>query len=386
MIIRWNQQTRSHALLQSNLTHFGDWIDSYAEACENISPQQNQRIRANNSRRGPPDVSCQLCSQHHNLDRCSQYLENSVYDRQFCIRRFNPCPNCLSAHEKGLCQSKTRCFVDRCNGFHHSTLHRTDARQQQQQKTKSTTKRELKSVSQKNTFRNQTNQNKTKYGRNNENQRQQTSSNYNQQDRNINKQCGSNSSTSHRGNRNKKGIHRQPMNTQNNNKRQQSNNQRTVVEQQATTPQLNYNSSNQQEISLIRPQIQLQVIPLKLFNRDLCVETYGLLDSGSDNTQITQKISDALQFQQPTDITPPLASLLGEYSVKTADVMVSIGVLYSSFPVIRIPVSAPPEHKFSKNQGLWDRNTDGSTRNSSWAVHNGTHWHAISSQHCLVGH
>ena len=131
MIIRWNQHTRSQGLLPPNLTHFADWIDSYAEACADISPQRNQRTRVNTfSRRGPSDVSCQLCSQNHNLGRCPEYLENSVFDRQGCVRRFNLCPNCLRAHEKGLCQSKTRCLVDRCDGFHHSTLHRTDARQQ----------------------------------------------------------------------------------------------------------------------------------------------------------------------------------------------------------------------------------------------------------------
>ncbi|XP_075248454.1 uncharacterized protein LOC142341411 [Convolutriloba macropyga] len=125
MIIRWNQHTRSQGLLQPNLTPFADWIESYAEACEDISPQRNQRTRMNTfPKRGPPDVSCQLCSQNHNLGRCPEYLEKSVYDQQGCVRRFNLCPNCLRTHEKGLCQSKTRCLVDRCNGFHHSTLHR----------------------------------------------------------------------------------------------------------------------------------------------------------------------------------------------------------------------------------------------------------------------
>ena len=133
MIIRRNQHTRSQGLLQPNLNHFADWIDSYAEACKDISPQRNHRTRVNTfSRRGPPDVSRQLCSQNHNLGRCPEYLEKSVYDRQGCVRRFNLCPNCLRAHEKGLCQKKTRCLVDRSNGFHHSTLHRTDERQQQQ--------------------------------------------------------------------------------------------------------------------------------------------------------------------------------------------------------------------------------------------------------------
>ena len=175
---------------------------------------------------------------NHNLGRCSEYLEKSVYDRHGCVRRFNICPNCVRANEKGLCQSKTRCLVDRCNGFHHSTLHRTDARQQQQnaQPIGNWNQNSLNNV-----FRNQTNQNQSSYGRNfnNENQRQQTSSNYNQQSGNQNRQSGSNSSTSHKGNWNKSGFHPQPMNAQNNVNRQQSNNQRTVAQQQATTPQQN---------------------------------------------------------------------------------------------------------------------------------------------------
>ena len=135
------------------------------------------------------------------------------------------------------------------------------------------------------------------------------------------------------------------MNTQNNN-RQQSNNQRTVAQQQATTPQQNYTCSNQQETSWIRPQIQLQAIPVTIFNKNLCIETYALLDSGSDNTQITQKVADALQVQQQKDITLPLASLHGEHSGKTADVMIGMGVLCSSCPVIRISLYATTMEEF----------------------------------------
>ena len=176
-------------------------------------------------------MSCQLCSQNHNLGRCPEYLEKSVYDRQCCVRRFNLCPNCLRGHEKGLWQSKTRCLADRCNGFHHSTHHRTDARQMQQYAQSNGNWNQ----NSQNNFRPQTNQNQSNYGRkfNNENQRQQTSSNYNQQSGTQNRHGGSNSSTSHRGNWNKNGFHPQPMNTQNdNNNRQQSSNQRTVAQQQ----------------------------------------------------------------------------------------------------------------------------------------------------------
>ena len=165
----------------------------------------------------------------------------------------------------------------------------------------------------------------------------------------MNRRAGSNSSTSPRGNWNKNGFHPKPMNTQNNNNnnnRQQSNNQRTVAQQQATTPQQNYLCINQQETSWIRPQIQLQAIPVTLFNRDLCIETYALLASGSDTTQITQKVADALQVQQHKDVTLPLASLHGEHSGKTADVMIGIEALYSSCPVVRILVYATAMEEF----------------------------------------
>ena len=137
------------------------------------------------------------------------------------------------------------------------------------------------------------------------------------------------------------------MNTQNNkNNRKQGINQRIVAQKQVTTPQQNYTCSNQEENSWIRPQIQLQAIPVTLLNRDICIETYALLDSGSDNTQKTQKVADALQVQQSKDITLPIASLQGEHSVKTADVMIGLGALYSSCPVVRIPVYATAMEEF----------------------------------------
>ena len=168
---------------------------------------------------------------------------------------------------------------------------------------------------------------------NNDNQTQQTSLNLNQQNENQNTQGGCNSCTSHTGNCIKNGIHPQPMNTLNNNNRQQKNNQcsRTPGNNSATKLHL-----QQQETPWIRTQIQLQTIPVTLFDRDLYIEAYALPESGSDNTQITQTIANALQIQQLKDITLRLASLHGEHSVKTADIMIRIEALYSNCPVIRI--------------------------------------------------
>ncbi|XP_075264069.1 uncharacterized protein LOC142355955 [Convolutriloba macropyga] len=89
-----------------------------------------------------------------------------------------------------------------------------------------------------------------------------------------------------------------------------------------------------------------RAIIVTLFNRDLCIETYALLDSGIDNTQITQKVADALQVQQPKDITLPLVLFHGEHSVKTADVIIGIRVLCINCPVIRIPVYATAMEEF----------------------------------------
>ena len=89
----------------------------------------------------------------------------------------------------------------------------------------------------------------------------------------------------------------------------------------------------------------MQAIPVTRFNRDLCIKSYALPNNGSDKTQRKRKFTDALQFQQPKD-TNPLASLHDEHSVKTADVMIGIGALYSSCPVIRILVYATATEAF----------------------------------------
>ena len=62
--------------------------------------------------------------------------------------------------------------------------------------------------------------------------------------------------------------------------------------------------------------------------------------SGSDDTQITQNFAHALRISVPEDIELPLASLHGEHTVTTADVLIGIGSLRSSKPVTGLPVYA----------------------------------------------
>ena len=65
--------------------------------------------------------------------------------------------NCLKSLESGFCKSKIRCLVDRCNGFHHSTLNRDDFR---------TSQRSDFQASSKGGFQSRNNPVQSNYGRN----------------------------------------------------------------------------------------------------------------------------------------------------------------------------------------------------------------------------
>ena len=108
----------------------------------------------------------------------------------------------------------------------------------------------------------------------------------------------------------------------------------------------NQTCSRNREPTWVRAFIQLQAIPVTLFYKDFNIENYALLDSGSDNTQITQNIADALRIRVPKDIELPLASLHGEHTVTTADAMIGIGSLHSSKPVTSLPVYATSIEQF----------------------------------------
>ena len=149
MTIRWNQHVRSMRIEQPNLADFADWISTYAEACEDVSPQRPQRRgRVERFSQGhkhsniilQASSNFQLCSGDHNLGRCKEYLSKSVADRQQLVRHHILCVNSLNIHESGFCKSKIRCLVDRCTGFHHLTLHRDDFRTSQRTDFQATSK------------------------------------------------------------------------------------------------------------------------------------------------------------------------------------------------------------------------------------------------------
>ena len=50
MITRWNEYVHRQAIVQPNLIHFKDWIDNYAEACENLSTSPTNQENSSSKR------------------------------------------------------------------------------------------------------------------------------------------------------------------------------------------------------------------------------------------------------------------------------------------------------------------------------------------------
>ena len=131
MIIRWNEYVPRQAIIQPYLVHFMDWIDNYAEACEDLSTSQRLINQENGSSRRSNRLFQQqsnkrypLCGYSHNLGKCNQFLNKYINERQQTVRQLKICPNCLTEHSKGQCNSHYRCRIENGNGFHHSTIHR----------------------------------------------------------------------------------------------------------------------------------------------------------------------------------------------------------------------------------------------------------------------
>ena len=129
MIIRWNEYVLRRAIVQPNLIHFKDWIDNYAEACKVLSTSQRPTNQENSSSRKSnrffqqqSNKRCPLCGYSHNLEKCNQFLNKDTNERQQTVRQLKICPNCLTEHPKGKCNSHYRCRIENCNGFHHSTI------------------------------------------------------------------------------------------------------------------------------------------------------------------------------------------------------------------------------------------------------------------------
>ena len=128
--------------------------------------------------------------------------------------------------------------------------------------------------------------------------------------------------------------------TQNQSQRQQNFNNNSNPRPQ------NHTCSNNQISSWIRPQVQLQAIPVILYTEDVSIETNALLDSGSDNTQITNSMAKALGIKNTDHIAVPISSLYGEHIITSTEVLLGIGSLNSTRPLFNLPVYATSASDF----------------------------------------
>ena len=108
----------------------------------------------------------------------------------------------------------------------------------------------------------------------------------------------------------------------------------------------NHTCSNNQISSWIRPQVQLQAIPVILYTEDVSIETYALLDSGSDSTQITNSMAKALGIKNTDHIAVPISSLYGEHIITSTEFLLGIGSLNSTRPLFNLPVYATSASDF----------------------------------------
>ena len=86
--------------------------------------------------------------------------------------------------------------------------------------------------------------------------------------------------------------------------------------------------------------VQLQAIPVTVFSETVSIKTYAPFDSGSDNTQITRTIADALRISDRKSVTIPVASLYQEKTIETTEIFLGIEAIDSSRPIINLPVFA----------------------------------------------
>ena len=308
-----------------------------------------------------------------------------MHERQQTVRQLHLFPNCLFEHPKRQCNTKNRCQIDNCNGFHHTTIHHNNfnttqpTNQGQKQSTSdistyrhngdnlnrnqfnftnnsSSWNKNLSSTNP--NYNHQTRRNgnssynrqrsRSRYNSNNNNNNNKN--NYNNINSNNNTNGNNNNSNNYnRHNRNSyyEKLHQVP-NTSNfrqqqptsgnlNQQNQHSANQNSQSFSGRNSRLQNYTCSNNQPSNWIRPHVQLKAITVTVFSETVSIETYALLDSGNDNTQITRTIAYALGISDRKSVTIPVASLYQEHRIKTTEIFFGID---SSRPIIKLPVFA----------------------------------------------
>ena len=73
---------------------------------------------------GSVTISCLLCKESHGIWKCKDYIEMTPKKRFDTAKGHGICFNCFSnEHKSWKCTSNKRCFKGTCGGKHHTTLH-----------------------------------------------------------------------------------------------------------------------------------------------------------------------------------------------------------------------------------------------------------------------
>ena len=90
---------------------------------EALATNSNDARKPNRSQSAPEERKCSLCAGSHDLERCNEFLQKSVDEREHVCKQRGVCFSCLPrGHRVRECQRKGQCNV--CEKMHATLLHR----------------------------------------------------------------------------------------------------------------------------------------------------------------------------------------------------------------------------------------------------------------------
>ena len=116
---------------EPNLYHLERWLQDRVMAARDPYLNNDKLIKVTNRHNrlssedgDKPNRQCPLCAKDHWLFRCDKYKSKSNLEKLTFVKRKRLCFNCLGkSHGVKSCKVKKHCFADGCKGRHHTSLH-----------------------------------------------------------------------------------------------------------------------------------------------------------------------------------------------------------------------------------------------------------------------
>ncbi|XP_067621618.1 uncharacterized protein [Eurosta solidaginis] len=126
---------------KATICHFSEWIQELARVvnitCLNSTQETRPVQRSNEGRmkffhvgtNGKQAVSCELCTEAHHIEECSQFKTMDVESRWKVVRNRRLCFNCLRrGHRSNMCGKEQQCSAPNCAKKVHVLLHADEQR------------------------------------------------------------------------------------------------------------------------------------------------------------------------------------------------------------------------------------------------------------------